>query len=107
MSKETEYLTAEITHNHHHHITEDSTLKEIVQSDLSVANAVLDSLFVAWNSVKTISSVCNLATTTMKVLEQRRSLALKPNSYTDIINQQKTKALLNQNSISIPYEPLE
>lgn len=107
MPKETEYLTSDINHASHHHINETSTLQEIVQSDLSIANAVLDSLFVAWNSVKTISSVCNLATTTMKVVEQRRNLALKPAAYNDIINQQKTKALLNQNSITIPYEPLE
>lgn len=90
-----------------HHLHANSTLEETLTADVSISNSVLDALFVAWGSVRTISNVCKLAQTTMNVVSQRRELILKPSSYTDIIRQQQTKHLLNQSSSAITFEPLE
>jgi hypothetical protein len=65
-------------------LTADSTLKQIVEEDVAIANSVLKALYHTWGQVKSVRHVCEMARTTMDVVQKRRDLLIKPASYSDL-----------------------
>lgn len=59
-------------------LTPESTEKEILQSDLIIANNVLKHLHLAWNSVSTITGIQKLAATTFGAIRERRLMLGRP-----------------------------
>lgn len=59
-------------------VTTASTLADVQKEDLNVANAVLEVVLSGWKSVKTISGVCRLASTTFATIEARRKILNMP-----------------------------
>lgn len=55
-------------------VTRNNSLNEVIDSDLSITNNVLKALHVGWSHVKSISSLCKMADTTLNTLEKRRKL---------------------------------
>jgi len=55
-------------------VTRSNSLNEVIDSDLSITNNVLKALHVGWSHVKSISSLCKMADTTLNTLEKRRKL---------------------------------
>lgn len=55
-------------------VSRKSSLEEVIDSDIDVANNVLKALHAGWSVVRTIPSLCKMADTTLNTLERRRKL---------------------------------
>lgn len=55
-------------------VSRQSTLNEVIDSDVDIANNVLKALHVGWGTVRSVSSLCKMADTTLNAIEKRRKI---------------------------------
>lgn len=61
-------------------MTRRNTLDEFIDSDLEAVNNTLLMLHAGWEKVRSITSLCKLADSTVTLLQKRRQLALHPDA---------------------------
>lgn len=72
-------------------LTENSSLDDHKRIAAQHINNALKATYAGWGQVRSINSICKLASLTADLVQKQRQLLLKPSTYTEYVNGKQAK----------------